>query len=74
MYGYFLLLLCFIEIPVFNAKSADHDKTMRPVAFDLGLHCLPNYPFGGFPARMGQMPKHFWHGFVYFSKNIDKIL
>ena len=38
--GSFSLLLCFIEIPVFNAKSVDPDQTPRSVASDLGLHCL----------------------------------
>ena len=33
-----LLLLCFIEVPVFNAYSVDPDQT--PCS-DLGLHCLP---------------------------------
>ena len=32
---------CFIEIPVFNANSADPDQTPRPAASDLGLHSLP---------------------------------
>ena len=37
-----LLLLCFIEIPVFNANNVDPDQTPRSVAAsDLGLHCLP---------------------------------
>ena len=39
--GQFLSLLCFIEIPVFNANNVDHDQTPRSVAFDLGLHYLP---------------------------------
>ena len=39
--GYFLLLLCFIEIPVFNASIVDPDQTPRSAASDLGLHCLP---------------------------------
>ena len=38
--GLFLLLLCFIEIPVFNANSVDPDQTPRFAASDLGLHCL----------------------------------
>ena len=36
-----LLLLCFIESPVFNANSVDPDQTPRSAASDLGLHCLP---------------------------------
>ena len=35
------ILPCFIEIPVFNAKSVDHDQTLRSAVSDLGLHCLP---------------------------------
>ena len=38
--GWFLLLLYFIEIPVFNANSVDPDQTQRS-ASDPGLHCLP---------------------------------
>ena len=37
--GYFLLLLCFIEIPVFNANCADSDETPRSGS-DLDIHCL----------------------------------
>ena len=36
----FLLLLCFIEIPIVNAKSEDPNQTPRSVASYLGLHCL----------------------------------
>ena len=36
-----LVLSFFIEIPIFNANSADRDKTPRSAASDLGLHCLP---------------------------------
>ena len=38
---WFLLLLCFIEIPIFNANSVDPDQTLHSAASDLGLHCLP---------------------------------
>ena len=37
----FLVLLCFIEIPVFNANSIDPDQTPPSAASDRGLHCLP---------------------------------
>ena len=40
MSGWFLLLLCFIEISVFNANSVDPDQTPRFAASDLGLRCL----------------------------------
>ena len=39
--GYFLVLLCFIEIPVLHANSVDPDQTPHSVASDLGLHRLP---------------------------------
>ena len=39
--GSFLLLACFIEIPVLNADSVDPGQTPRSVAPDLGLHYLP---------------------------------
>ena len=38
---FFLLLLCFIEIPVVNANSVDPDQMANSVASDLGLYCLP---------------------------------
>ena len=37
----FLLLPCFIEIPVLNANSVDPDRTLRCAASDLGPLCLP---------------------------------
>ena len=37
----FLLLPCFIEIPVFNSNSVDPDQTPRTAASDLGIHCVP---------------------------------
>ena len=39
--GLFLVLPCFIEIPVLNANSVDLDQTPRSAASDLGLHCWP---------------------------------
>ena len=36
----YLLLPCFIEIPVFHANSEDPDQTPPSAASDLGLHCL----------------------------------
>ena len=39
--GKFLLLLCFIITPVFNAKSVDPDQTPHFAVSDLGLQCLP---------------------------------
>ena len=39
--GSFILLLCFIEIPVVNANRVAPDQTQRFAASDLGLHCLP---------------------------------
>ena len=41
MSGWFVLLLCFIAIPVVNANSVDSDQTLRSAASGLGLHCLP---------------------------------
>ena len=38
--GEFLLFICFIEIPVFNANSVDPDQMRQNAASDLGLHCL----------------------------------
>ena len=40
MFGYFLLLPGFTEIPVFHANSADPDQMLHSAASDLGLHCL----------------------------------
>ena len=44
--GKFLLLLCFIEIPVFNANNVDPDQMLHSVASDLGLYCLPGTLMG----------------------------
>ena len=41
LFGQFLLLLCFLEIPVYNANSVDPDQMPHVAATDLGLHCLP---------------------------------
>ena len=38
--SWFSLLLCFIEIPVFNANSVDPDLMLHSATSDLGLHCL----------------------------------
>ena len=43
--GQFLLLLRFIDIPVFNPNCVDPDQTLLSAASDLGLHCMP--PVGG---------------------------
>ena len=39
--GFFLLLSCFVEISELKTNSVDPDQTPLPVAYDLGLHCLP---------------------------------
>ena len=41
VWSFFLLLPCFIEMPLVNANSIDPDQTPRSAASDLGLHCLP---------------------------------
>ena len=35
------------------ANSADLDEMLHYVAFHLGLHCLPKYPFRGFWSSKG---------------------
>ena len=35
------------------ANSTDHDEMQHNAAFHLGLHCLPKYPFMGFPVYKG---------------------
>ena len=55
MSGYFLLLQCFIEIPVFNANSADPDQTPQNMASILGLHCLPTALLGVSNISFGNM-------------------
>ena len=44
MSGWFLIIPCLIDIPVFN--YVDTDQTLRSAATDLGLHCL-SIPFYG---------------------------
>ena len=36
----FVLLQCFIGIPVIDSNSVDPDQTPRSAASDLGIHCL----------------------------------
>ena len=48
---WFLLLPCFIEIPVFNANSLDTDQMQCSATFDLGLHSLLMSLLG--KAKMG---------------------
>ena len=35
------IIMVFVDIPVVNVNSVDSDQTLRSVASDLGLHCLP---------------------------------
>ena len=37
-----------LKIDCSKANSADPDEMSHYVAFHLGLHCLPKYPFRGF--------------------------
>ena len=41
------IIAMFIEIPVFNANSADPDQTPQNAASDLGLQMFANVPFMG---------------------------
>ena len=45
--GYFLLLPCFIEIPVLNLNSVDPGQTPPYATSDLGQKCLPMSLFYG---------------------------
>ena len=60
MSGYFLLILCFIEILVFNANSVDPGQIMHSTASDLGLHCLPVTLWGGGGGFQTKMGKAIW--------------
>ena len=40
VFSQFLSLLCFIEIPVFNANSVDPDQMPCSAASEQDLHCL----------------------------------
>ena len=42
-----MVLPWFIEIPVLNVNSVDHDQTLRSVASDLDLLCLSIALFAG---------------------------
>ena len=44
----FFIFLCYIEIPVINAKKVDSNQTPHSVASDLSLHCC-HFTFWGFP-------------------------
>ena len=39
----FLILQCFIAIPVVNANSVDPDQTPQSAASDLSVNCLKMY-------------------------------
>ena len=51
--GLLFLLLCFREIPVFNANSADPDQMSYSAVSHLDLHCLPITRFWSFLTKMG---------------------
>ena len=55
----FLLLLCFIEVPVHNANNVDTDQTPRSAASDVGLHCLP--------LSLFRDARHKWVNKIIFS-------
>ena len=57
----FLSLLCFIEIPVFNANSVDPDQMQHSVASDLGLHCLPITLLGVSRLKWVKIATKLWH-------------
>ena len=40
-YYFLLLLLCFMEIPVFNDNSLDPDQMTHSATSDLSVQCLP---------------------------------
>ena len=42
-----------LKIDFILANSADRDEMPKYVAFYLGLHCLPKYPFRGFQSTKG---------------------
>ena len=41
-----------MKIVLILAKSADLYEMQHNVAFHLGLHCLPKYPFRGFQCTI----------------------
>ena len=51
--GYFILLPCFTDIPVFNANSIDPDQMPQNVASDLLLQCLLITLLGVSPTKSG---------------------
>ena len=44
LFGWFLLLLCFKEVPVFNAVQTLIRCHSHTAASDLGQHCLAVFP------------------------------
>ena len=42
-----------LEINFNLANNADPDEMLPYAVFQLGLHCLPEYPFAGFQNEMG---------------------
>ena len=57
MLGYnFKKLLYFLPEDIFTfTNSVDPDEMQHYAAFHLGLHCLPKYPFWGFPNTKIQL-------------------
>ena len=49
----FILIACFIEIPVLTANSVDQVQMPHYAVSDLGPHCLPITLFGVSPTKMG---------------------
>ena len=47
------IIFLSVKINSVLTNSADPDEMQHCVAFHLGLHCLPMYPFWGFPSPKG---------------------
>ena len=54
-------LISYLKIVIVLANSVDTDEMQHGAAFHQGLHCLPKYPFRGFPVY--KLLKHMFLNF-----------
>ena len=65
-----ILYSFFLKIFFTFTNSVDPDKMQHYAAFHLGLHCLQNYSFRGFPKYQGLT---FWFGIKMVSLYVSSI-
>ena len=51
VYMEILYVFLSLKMGISLVNSTDPDEMQRKAAFHVGLHCLPKYPFRGFPKN-----------------------